>query len=143
MIEREFLSTMDPATAEELEEFTDGLSIEMVAVPEVLLEPDEALRERLEEILLGDGLTGACEVLPEAVGHLLRGRGEKNLGIPLPASTQWDIVEGLSRLVAPAYHQLIREAAQGDVLHNDDTPVKILELMEENKEKRRRKVDDG
>src|SRR6185437_15771174 len=31
----------------------------------------------------------------------------------------------------PAHNELIREAAQGEVLHNDDTTVKILELMGE------------
>jgi transposase len=59
-----------------------------------------------------------------------------NLGIPLPASTQWDIVERAAKLVAPAFEELIREAAQGDVLHNDDTPMKILEYMER-KERRK------
>ena len=54
-----------------------------------------------------------------------------NLGIPLPASTQWDIVHAFSSKIAPVYAELIRQAAQGDVLHNDDTTVKILELMGE------------
>src|SRR5262249_49083128 len=31
--------------------------------------------------------------------------------------------------LAPAFEELIRQAAQGEVLHNDDTTVKILELM--------------
>jgi transposase len=61
---------------------------------------------------------------------------QRNLGIPLPASTQWDIVERAEKLVAPAYDELIRQGAQGDVLHNDDTPAKILEYMEK-KERRR------
>jgi len=52
-----------------------------------------------------------------------------SLGIPLPASTQWDIVNPTAKRIAPAYHELIRQAAQGDVLHNDDTTVKILEFM--------------
>ena len=34
-----------------------------------------------------------------------------------------------SALIAPAYEELIRQAAQGDVIHNDDTTVRILELM--------------
>jgi transposase len=51
------------------------------------------------------------------------------LGVPLPASTQWDIVHAVSADLAPAFKELIRQAAQGDVLHNDDTTVKILELM--------------
>ena len=53
---------------------------------------------------------------------------EKNLGIPLPASTQWEIVEEAAELVKPARDELIREAAQGEVLHNDDTSMKVLAL---------------
>jgi transposase len=53
---------------------------------------------------------------------------EKNLGIPLPASTQWEIVEAAAELVKPARDELIREAAQGEVLHNDDTSMKVLAL---------------
>ncbi len=53
------------------------------------------------------------------------------LGIPLPASTQWDIVQAVATNLAPAFEELIRQAAQGEVLHNDDTTVKILELMGE------------
>ena len=50
------------------------------------------------------------------------------LGVPLPASTQWDIVQALAASLTPAFDELIRQAAQGDVLHNDDTTIKILEL---------------
>src|SRR4051794_23624792 len=52
-----------------------------------------------------------------------------DLGVPLPASTQWDIVHAVAADLAPAFAELIRQAAQGEVLHNDDTTVKILELM--------------
>src|SRR6185312_15464518 len=52
-----------------------------------------------------------------------------NLEIPLPASTQWEIVRAVAANLAPAFEELIRQAAQGEVLHNDDTTVKILELM--------------
>ena len=44
-----------------------------------------------------------------------------NLGIPLPASTQWDMVHATARRLAPVYEELIRQAAQGEVLHNDDS----------------------
>ena len=54
-----------------------------------------------------------------------------NLEIPLPASTQWDIVYSFAPALDPAYQELIRQAAQGDVLYNDDTTVKILALMGE------------
>jgi transposase len=52
-----------------------------------------------------------------------------HLEIPLPASTQWDVVHAVAANLAPAFAELIQQAAQGDVLHNDDTTVKILELM--------------
>lgn len=52
-----------------------------------------------------------------------------NLGIPLPASTQWDVVQAAAGTAEPVYEELIRQAAQGDVVYNDDTTVKILEFM--------------
>jgi transposase len=52
-----------------------------------------------------------------------------DLGVPLPASTQWDVVEAVAGSLAPVLDELIRQAAQGEVVHNDDTTVKILELM--------------
>lgn len=54
---------------------------------------------------------------------------QENLGIPLPASTQWDIVANAYPQLQPAHDELIRQAAGGEVLYNDDTTVKILELM--------------
>ena len=46
---------------------------------------------------------------------------EKQLGIPLPAATQWEIVEEVAEVIKPAWDELIRQAAQGEVLHNDAT----------------------
>ncbi len=57
---------------------------------------------------------------------------QKNLGIPLAASTQWEIVEKAARALAPVHQELIRQAAQGDLFFNDDTGVKILEYLKEN-----------
>ena len=62
-------------------------------------------------------------------------RLEGNLGIPLPVSTQWDIVNELARTIEEAFAELIRQGAQADVVHNDDTTMKILELMKENRER--------
>ena len=58
-------------------------------------------------------------------------RLQGNCELPLAASTQWDIVNAASALIAPAYEELIRQAAQGEVVYNDDTTVRILELMGE------------
>jgi transposase len=52
-----------------------------------------------------------------------------NLGIPLPASTQWDIVHAKAGHLKPAYAELLRQAAGGEIVYNDDTTVKILEMM--------------
>jgi hypothetical protein len=52
-----------------------------------------------------------------------------NLGIPLPASTQWDIVNDTATMMEPVYDELIWQAAQGEIVYNDDTTMKILELM--------------
>jgi transposase len=56
---------------------------------------------------------------------------QESMGIPLPASTQWDIVEKHAKPAHPAYRELIRQAAQGDLVHNDDTTMKILLAMNE------------
>ncbi len=55
-------------------------------------------------------------------------RLERDLGIPLPSSTQWDVVYPLAMLLAPLYTEFIRQASRGDVLHNDDTTARILNL---------------
>jgi transposase len=53
---------------------------------------------------------------------------QESLGIPLPASTQWGIVKELAAVIAPVYKELITQAAQGEVVHNDDTTMTILAL---------------
>jgi hypothetical protein len=58
-------------------------------------------------------------------------RLEGSLGIPLPAATQWGLVEREAERIRPAYDELIRQAAQGEVMHNDDTGMRILHLARE------------
>ena len=57
---------------------------------------------------------------------------QKMLGIPLPDSTQWDVVNTMADKIFPAYQELCRIASYGDIFYNDDTTVKILSLMKEN-----------
>lgn len=54
---------------------------------------------------------------------------QKSLGIPLPASTQWDMVKEAADDLEPAWEELVRQGAQGEVLHNDDTGAVILEAL--------------
>ena len=49
-------------------------------------------------------------------------------GIPLPESTQYGILREATGALRPVLDELIRHAAQGEVLHNDDTAMKILAL---------------
>jgi transposase len=51
---------------------------------------------------------------------------QEAMGVPLPASTQWDIAEKTAKPAHPAYKELIRQAAQGELVHLDDTTMKIL-----------------
>ena len=57
---------------------------------------------------------------------------QQSLGIPLPASTQFEIVASSAGDLAPVYMGLLKQAAQGDVIRNDDTTMKVLSLIKEN-----------
>src|ERR1700728_4200311 len=56
--------------------------------------------------------------------------------MPLPAATQWELLEPAAKLIRPMLEELIRQAAQGGVLHNDDTGMRILRLTREPGDKR-------
>jgi transposase len=61
---------------------------------------------------------------------------QASLGIPLLAATQWEIVEEAAEVIKPALEELIRQAAQGEVLHKDDTSMRVLRLPREPSDKR-------
>jgi transposase len=62
-------------------------------------------------------------------------RFQDSLGTPLPASTQWEMVKEGAEVIEPVWEELIRQAAQGEVLHNDDTTAKILEAIRERRKR--------
>lgn len=62
---------------------------------------------------------------------------QAGFGIPLPVSTQWEIILKAAGLLAPAHAELIRQAAQGEVLYNDDTVMRILGKAPQAKEGRK------
>jgi transposase len=63
-------------------------------------------------------------------------RLQEHLGMPLPAATQWDLMGAAAKLLWPALKELVRQAAQGGVTHNDDTGMRILRLAREPGDKR-------
>lgn len=54
---------------------------------------------------------------------------QSHLGVPVPASTQWQVTQQRVSALMPAYDALERLAADGRVVHNDDTSVRVLEYM--------------
>ena len=80
------------------------------------------------------------ETAASMVGMLKYGAGmpfhrieklQANMGIPMPRTTQWELVERASGLLDPVHQAMIDRAAQGELLHNDDTTAKILEYFAE------------
>jgi hypothetical protein len=59
-------------------------------------------------------------------------RLEDQLGMPLAAATQWELMEGAAKPIEPVLEELIRQAAQGGVMHNDDTSMRVLKLVRSN-----------
>ena len=56
-------------------------------------------------------------------------RLQRSAGIPLPASVQWQLVrDATDRGIKAAYDHLLGEGAQGELMHNDDTGMCVLEL---------------
>ncbi|MFN3484570.1 MAG: transposase, partial [Planctomycetota bacterium] len=97
---------------------------------------------------LPDGIHN-CKYDPTAtamIGLLKYGTGlpfnrldhlQKNLGVPLPAQTQWEVVQAGAKDLQPVYEELVRQGAQGEVLYNDDTPMTILEHLAQNEERKK------
>jgi len=56
---------------------------------------------------------------------------QDNLEMPLPASTQWEILAETAPVLQPAFDALLAHAAQGEVLYNDDTSMRVLTLRRE------------
>jgi len=63
-------------------------------------------------------------------------RLQEHLGMPLTAATQWDLMAAAAELIRPVLEELIRQAAQGSVMHNDDTGMRILRVAREPGDKR-------
>ena len=87
------------------------------------------------------------ETVPSMVGLLRYGNGfpmnriadlQEAMGVPFPASTQWELVRDAADKLEPVLDELIRQAGQGGVLYNDDTPMRILDFLAEKKKREER-----
>jgi hypothetical protein len=57
---------------------------------------------------------------------------QRLVGVPVADATQWDQVEQLVGDVWPVFNELVYQAAQGERLYEDDTPVRVLSMILEN-----------
>ena len=70
-------------------------------------------------------------------------RIQQSGGVPLPTSTQWEVVrDAVDRGLQAAYDHLLWLAAQGDLIHNDDTTMRVLALMDRIKKQQPLLEDD-
>lgn len=59
---------------------------------------------------------------------------QKIMNLPISDSEMWEWTESVAIVLNPIHQALLSIASKGDVIHNDDTTGKILELMEENRQ---------
>lgn len=67
---------------------------------------------------------------------------QESLGIPLPASTIWEVLVKTAEPGHPVLRELVRLAAQGGVIFTDDTAMKILELPKELSQRDHEGIED-
>jgi len=58
---------------------------------------------------------------------------QDQLYMPMPASTQWDLIEDLLSDIYPAWLEFHNVAQGGVLFHQDDTKGKVLSLIKDNK----------
>jgi transposase len=89
------------------------------------------------EIAIGSRADGSAK----AIVSLLKYRGgvpfyrqgqiQDILGAPISPSEIWEMTEDVADALQPVYAVLCKEAAQAELLHNDDTTAKILSRVKE------------
>lgn len=61
---------------------------------------------------------------------------QQAMGVPLPTSTQYEMVEMLWTMVVPVFKMLLQLAAEWPLMFVDDTPSKVLELAKDREERK-------
>lgn len=59
---------------------------------------------------------------------------QQDVGVPLPAGTQWELMHAHAQELRPVFEELQRQAAGADVFYNDDTTARILSLEKQIRE---------
>jgi transposase len=74
------------------------------------------------------GVTIAVLRYGTGLPHYRLERLQQSLGVPLPASTQWELLAPLREQAQPIFDALVVQAANAPLLHHDDTTMRILDL---------------
>jgi transposase len=74
------------------------------------------------------GVTVALLRYGSGMPHYRLAKLQQSLGVPLPASTQWELMQPLAQQAQPILEELITQAAQSPLLHHDDTTMRVLDL---------------
>ena len=109
------------ATVWELERFRcDGCG-EIYSAPP----PAEAGTEKHDVTV---GVTVALLRYGTGLPHHRLAALQESLGVPLPESTQWELVAPLAEQAAVVFEELVHHAAQSPLVHHDDTTMRVAEL---------------
>ena len=113
-----------PATLYELVQLRCALCGKVFTAPA----PPEALLGKYDpKVGLMLGLMRFGSGLP----HYRMEKMQKDLGVPLPQSTQWELMEESAQALEPVHQELLIVAAGGELLHNDDTTMRVQSLKKE------------
>jgi transposase len=74
------------------------------------------------------GVTVALLRYGSGMPHYRLAKLQKTMGVPMPASTQWEVMLPLAQQAQPILEELITQAAQSPLVHHDDTTMRILDL---------------
>jgi len=90
--------------------------------------PQEALGPKFDESAVA--MLALCRYglgLPHnRIAHM-----QQHMKLPIPTSTQWDVIAQNAPALQPVFDELERQGAQGDTMHNDDTYARVLAFMGE------------
>ena len=69
---------------------------------------------------------------------------QADLGVPMPSSTQWDQIHKQYQDCASTVFETLQDyAAQGSLLHSDDTRALIIDILKQREQNKGSKEDDG
>jgi len=88
--------------------------------------PTEALGPKFDESAVA--MLALCRYglgLPHnRIAHM-----QQHMKLPIPTSTQWDVIAQNAPALQPVFDEIERQGAQGDTMHNDDTYARVLAFM--------------